>query len=206
MPRGQKEKDHNPLPGPLHITSVARELRNGAASTIQAKAKAGAGVRVTEQAAIDAGKQLERYLAGLGTECAKILNLKGAKTVNKNVLLYCIAQDQCRFSGARAAIEGSSAPDKRKVSKDAPARAGQKAPKGHGDRQSIAVASAVKAFGLNIATGKSGYRVSGDSKYALSSLARAYLNALGAGAGRFANAGGRATVKASDVASAVGCL
>lgn len=192
----------------LQHASVIRKFKEGASVTMRHRAETNLGargaakskgetVRVTKQAKSAVVDEVEEYLQGLGESAKDLLSLSKKKTITKEVLRSCIKQD-CHFQKeGLAAVKRASARDKKVV------REGLRA---HPERRDIAEASAVRVFGRGIALGRKGYNLSPDARAALSELAESYTAALGEAAGRYANAGGRPTIKSSDVGSAAGCL
>ena len=181
---------------PIHKTSVKTVMKDGAGSQIASKTSRG-GVRLTRASVKEASESVERFLANLGEECLKILKLKNKKTVTRDILIACLKMgNSCRFSRGVEVVE-TAVKSGRKGSAERPSKA---------VRQPIAINSCVKAFGKGIPLGVNAYRISEEAKYALSELSRAYVNSLGGASAKFANAGRRVTINASDVASAKSCV
>ncbi len=179
--------------GSLHKTSVARVLKDGARGSVTKTAARG-GVRVSKEASKESTKATERMLKELGEACEKTLKMMKTKTVTKDLLISVIEGPMACQGLSSKAVKGASAPGTRKGSKDRPV---------HAPRQDIAIASCLKGFGKGIVLGKGAYRISGDAKYAIAAVTHDYVVDLGKRAGRYTNAGRRATVSSSDVASAV---
>ena len=177
----------------LHRTAVAHELRVAAATSIKKTTAAKGGARLTKNAVKAAISATERMLKEVGVECHRVLEIAKRKTITKDLLLDILNGQKCTFKGAVEAVKASAKPLARKGSKERPSR---------GERQPIAIASALKC----VKEGIPPVRVSEDAKYAIAALARAYIHALGMSAGQFANAGRRATITGSDVAMATECM
>lgn len=169
------------LPKELHKTSVANQLRNGARSGID-------GCNVSRGAVIAAQSAAEHFIADLGAQCLKILQLQKKKTVTRDLLLSLL-RDHCHNKFILGEAQKGVASGRVKA-----------------DREPIAVSSVLRVFSKSIPLGEKAYRVADDAKYVLAKACRAYIVQLGKLSSGYTDAGRRSTVKATDVTSALSCM
>lgn len=165
----------------LHATSVARQLKSGGMTKIKDCRVSAAAVEAAKSAA-------EGFLTRLAAKCMKILNMTGRKRVDKDLLLKLLEEGCHRQSIYDEAQQGMAAGRTKK------------------DREPIAVESVVRVFGKRLPLGRKAHQVSEDAKYVLAKAVRVYIVELGAQAAGYTHAGGRTTIKASDVAAATSCM
>lgn len=135
-------------------------------------------VRTSAAAAEEAQKAVKHILYEAATEAAKLIKIKGTKTVTLEIITACFSKGACIGVHERNL---SSAPRK-----------------GKGQR-GVSLAGVDRVFREKLANDS---RITEDAKKALVGAAEAYLHALGRNSGLMVKAAKRKTIHAADILAA----